>query len=74
MKYFVTEIITVNGAESKQIEERTDENEARMIYHQTLASAYAQGNSLDYANVSVQNEYGGPVLPKEVYRKPENAE
>ena len=71
MKYYIEEIVTVSGAESKQIEVRTDEKDARMVYHQVLASAYAQGNALDYANVSVQNEYGGQVLPKEIYMKPE---
>ena len=69
MKYFVTEIVTVDGAEAKAITTKTDPKDAKMLFHQILASAYAQ-SKLDYCMASVTNEFGG-VENIEVYHKPE---
>ena len=57
MNYYVTEITTVNGTTSKAIWDRDTLPEAKGLYHQILASAYANDN-LTYALVQITDDRG----------------
>lgn len=57
MKYYVTEITTVNGTEAKAIWDHTTLPSAKAQYHQILANAYANAN-LTYALVKITNDRG----------------
>lgn len=57
MKYYVSEITTVNGTTAKALWEHSTIEAAKAQYHQILASAYANGN-LTYALVQIINDRG----------------
>lgn len=57
MKYFVIEIVTADGATAKQITEKATLKEAKGLYHQVLASVYAN-DKVTYALVMVVNDLG----------------
>lgn len=57
MKYYVTEITTVNGTEAKAIWDHSTIESAKAQYHQILAGAYANAN-LTYALVKITNDRG----------------
>lgn len=57
MKYYVTEITTVNGTEAKAIWDHSTFRSAKAQYHQILASAYANAD-LTYALVKITNDIG----------------
>ena len=73
MRYFVTQITTVNGATAIATTEKSDIIEAKSLYHQILASSYAYQDQLEYALVYIDNEFGNREL-MEVYHKPEEGE
>ena len=57
MRYFVMEIVTADGATAKQITEKGTLDEAKALYHQVLASVYAN-NKVTYALVMIINDKG----------------
>ena len=57
MKYFVMEIVTADGATAKQITEKATLDEAKALYHQILASVYAN-DKVTYALVMIVNDLG----------------
>lgn len=57
MKYFVIEIETTSSGTAKQITEKATIDEARGLFHQILASVYAN-KAITYALVEVINEKG----------------
>lgn len=57
MKYYVLEITTVNGATTKGVWEQDTIENAKMQFHQILASAYANPN-LTYALVQIIDDRG----------------
>ena len=57
MTYFVDEIVTVDGATAKQITEKATLDEAKALYHQILASVYANEKAT-YALVMIVNDLG----------------
>ena len=57
MKYFVTEIVTADGATAKQITEKATLDEAKGLFHQILASVYAN-DKVTYALVMIVNDLG----------------
>lgn len=60
-KYFVLEIATVDGITAKQITEKATLDEAKMLYHQILASAYAN-DKVSYALVQIIEDRGFCVV------------
>ena len=60
-KYFVIEIVTADGATAKQITEKATETEAWMLYHQIMASAYANPN-VTYALCQIIDERGFALI------------
>ncbi len=68
-KYFVLEITTANGATAKAVTEKNSENEAWMLYHQIMASAYSN-EDVTYALCQIIDENGfclvNDKLPKVV--------
>jgi hypothetical protein len=56
-RYFVTEITTTADGTAKAITEKNSVDEARMLFHQILASAYANP-AVTYALVYIMNEQG----------------
>ena len=61
MEYYVLEAVKIkNQNTAAAVTIKTDEKEAKMVFHQILASAYA---NLDLENVVVEitNSYGGRV-------------
>ena len=67
MKYFVIEIVTASGSTAKQITEKDNIDSAKMLYHQVLASAYANEN-VSYA-MSMIVDYNGRIDMLEVINK-----
>lgn len=57
MKYYVSEITTVNGTEAKAIWDHNTIESAKAQYHQILASAYINDN-LTYALVQIIDDRG----------------
>lgn len=57
MKYFVMEIETTADGTAKQITEKATIDEARGLFHQILASVYAN-NKITYALVMIVNDLG----------------
>lgn len=57
MKYYVTEITTVNGTTAKALWEHSTLEAAKAQYHQILASAYANAD-LTYALVQIIDDRG----------------
>lgn len=58
MKYFVVEVTsTDNEVYAKGITEKDDLDEAKMLFHQVMAAAYANPEVL-YAMCIIVNEYG----------------
>ena len=49
MKYFVLEITTANGATAKAVTEKANLDEAKMLFHQVMASAYANDKVTEMA-------------------------
>ena len=61
MEFYVTEAIRVkNGDTAVAVTVKEDEKDARMLFHQILAAAYAN-KDLENAVVVITNEYGGNV-------------
>lgn len=57
MKYFVIEIETTEGGTAKQITEKATLDDAKGLYHQILASVYAN-KAITYALVMIVNDLG----------------
>lgn len=57
MRYFVLEISTANGATAKYVTEKATLDEAKMLFHQIMASAYANDN-VTYALCMIINDKG----------------
>lgn len=57
MRYFVVEISTANGATAKAVTEKATLDEAKMLFHQIMASAYANDN-VTYALCMIINDKG----------------
>jgi len=57
MKYFVIEIETTADGTAKQITEKATIDEAKALYHQILASVYAN-KDITYALVMIVNDLG----------------
>ena len=57
MKYFVLEITTANGATAKAVTEKANLDEAKMLFHQVMASAYAN-DKVTFALCMVINDKG----------------
>lgn len=57
MRYFVIEIETTDSGTAKQITEKATIDEARGLFHQILASVYAN-NKITYALVMIVNDLG----------------
>ena len=55
--YYVLEITTVNGATAKAVTEKATIDEAKMLFHQIMASAYAS-NKVSYALCMIINDKG----------------
>lgn len=75
MKYYVTSIVRIKGSQSAiSTEEKDDIKKARMVFHQTMAAAYAN-DDLEYAQAYIRNEAGGTdleeLVPEEVEQEPE---
>ena len=62
-KYFVTQITKTKDSEVYAIATTVKDSitEARMLYHQTLASVYATEN-IEHAIVEIQNAYGNTEM------------
>lgn len=57
MKYFVIEIETTEGGTAKQITEKASLDAAKGLFHQILASVYAN-SAITYALVMIVNDLG----------------
>lgn len=57
MRYFVIEIETTAEGTAKQITEKATIDEAKALYHQILASVYANP-AITYALVMIVNDLG----------------
>lgn len=57
MRYFVFEIETTADGTAKQITEKATLDEAKGLFHQILASVYAN-NKITYALVMIVNDLG----------------
>lgn len=57
MRYFVLEIATVNGATAKAVTEKATLDEAKMLFHQIMASAYAN-DKVTYSLCMIINDKG----------------
>jgi len=57
MKYFVIEIETTAEGTAKQITDKATLDEAKGLFHQILASVYAN-NKITYALVMIVNDLG----------------
>ena len=57
MKYFVIEIETTESGTAKQITEKATLDEAKGLFHQILASVYAN-KDITYALVMIVNDLG----------------
>lgn len=68
MEYNVFEKVTISGQTATAVTVKTDLKEAKELFHQILASAYAN-EGLDKALAMVINDIGG-VEVKEYYEKP----
>lgn len=69
MEYYVTEATKIEGKETATaVTTKDDEMLARMVYHQALASAYAN-DKLESVTCDILNEFGGHVLT-ESWHKP----
>lgn len=78
MKFFVTTITRVKGSPSAIATiEKDDIKQARMVFHQAMASAYATAD-LEYAQAYIRNDVGGTdleeLIPEEVEPAPEPEE
>jgi len=60
-RYFVLEITTADGATAKAVHEKATMDEARMLFHQILASAYAN-DKVTYALVQIISDKGFCVV------------
>ena len=62
-KYFVTQITKTNDSEVYAISTtvKDNNNEAKALYHQILASVYANPN-IEHAIVQIQNAYGSIIF------------
>ena len=56
-RYFVTEVETTSQGTAKQITEKATLEEAKGLYHQVLASVYAN-DKVTYALVMIVNDLG----------------
>ena len=57
MRFFVLEIETTASGTAKQITEKATRDEAKGLYHQILASVYAN-KEITYALVMIVNDLG----------------
>lgn len=57
MKYYVIQITTNSVGTATMITEKTSIDEAKMLYHQILASVYAD-KDVSYALVMIVNDLG----------------
>lgn len=57
MRYFVIEIETTESGTAKQVTEKATLDEAKGLFHQVLASVYAN-NKISYALVMIVNDLG----------------
>ena len=72
MEFYVMEAIKIkNNNTAAAVTVKEDEKEARMLFHQILASAYANDN-LESVVVDITNQYGGRV-DVENWHEPEPA-
>lgn len=72
MKYYVLEITTVNGSTAKGVWEFENIEDAKMQFHQILASAYANPN-LTYALVQIIDDRGFCLVTERIPEwNPEN--
>ena len=61
MEFYVEEVVKIKDqATAAAVTVKEDEREARMLFHQILASAYANKN-LESVMVQITNEYGGNI-------------
>jgi hypothetical protein len=62
-QYFVVQITKTSDSEAYAtlVTPKATETEARMLYHQTLASVYANDN-IEYAQVYVDDFVGNKIL------------
>ena len=61
MEFYVEEAIKIKDhATAADVTVKEDEREARMLFHQILASAYANEN-LENVVCEITNQYGGRV-------------
>lgn len=61
MEYYVLEAVKIkNQNTAVAVTIKTDEKEAKMVFHQILASAYANSD-LENVVVEITNSYGGRV-------------
>lgn len=70
-KYFVTEITKTSDSEAyaKLITEKDSLTDAKMLYHQTLASIYANVN-IEYAMIYVTDYYGNILMTESIIPAP----
>ena len=69
MKYFITQATRNKGeADAVAVTVKTDLKEARMLFHQILASAYASA-TLEFAEAQVLNEYGAVELVEQYHEE-----
>lgn len=57
MRYFVIEIETTSSGTAKQVTEKATIDEAKALFHQILASVYAN-SEITYALVMIVNDLG----------------
>lgn len=57
MKYFITEITTTEAGTAKAVTEKDTFDEARMVFHQVMASAFANP-AVTYALCEIVGEDG----------------
>ena len=73
MKYFVEQATRLKGqSDAVSVEVKTSKREAKMLFHQVMAAAYAN-NDLDYAMAQVTNEYGANEALEVWMEEPEEA-
>lgn len=60
MRFFVTEISSTEGGTASAVHSALSLDNAKMLYHQILASAYANVN-VYYALVTIMDEFGNII-------------
>lgn len=74
-KYFVIQRTKTSDSETYAVAEtiKDTEKEARIVYHQILASVYAN-DKIEYAVVKIDNYYGNAVIMENIIPQPPEPE